>query len=496
MRFVNHNYIAFKEIQSMKILRSRFIHIILSLLFLSISFSQAQLFTNVDVQFKGAGWIKSGMIMQSTDTLTGTKSNNYNKNWLQDAGALLTGIVNLNEYTEASFGLGAVQKHQAQGSITTAKDLKINLNIFTTQSRLTYFPQGKKDFNYKLTFGLFPYKYDNDIKNLGLYLIRGAVYPGLLVSGFESKEMLNNANMLGTHFQAKYGSFTNDFILTSEMDLKPYFDFSAIYVATYKPQKWLELGAGINFYHFLAVRPEITSPSTKNGFDKNQKNQANQIPHPFDYNYTLIDTVRIKNANPNLPDSIGFNYVFPSNQGTKLMARASIDLKELFGLSEGFTKNDLRVYSEVGLLGIKNYGNAYGKTLERMPIMFGLNVPTGKIFDVFAVELEYYGSKLVPDYRKLQDLGSPVPQTPWVNRDVPDGISRYETKPYDVNADNIKYSIYFARVFAGHVKIAGQVADDHTRTGGTSGGANFVSYEEALTTLNDWYWTLKLSYFF
>jgi len=99
--------------------------------------------------------------------LTGNGVNNYNSNWLQDAGVLFTGIVNLDENFEAAFGLGAIQKHPAQGKLVQAKDVKLGMNIFSTQSRLTWFPQGKKDYHLKFDFGLFPYKYDNNIKTSG-----------------------------------------------------------------------------------------------------------------------------------------------------------------------------------------------------------------------------------------------------------------------------------------------------------------------------------------
>lgn len=466
----------------------------------------SQVFPNVDVVFKGAGWIKSGMIMHSTDTLTGGGKNNYNKNWQQDAGALLTGIVNLNENFEAAFGLGAVQKHPVQGGLETAKNLRLGLNIFNTQSRLTFFPQGKKDYKLKITLGLFPYKYDNDIKNLGFYLIRGAVYPGLLVSGFESKEILNNANMLGGHLQYILGTYTSDFILTSETDLKPYYDFSAIYVGTFKPSPMFELGGGVNFYHYLPVRPNATTPSEEEGYAKDSK-KSGGVAHPFDYTYTLP-----------VISGTDTSFVYPSHKGIKLMGRAAVDLKEVFGLSAGFNKPDLRIYSEAALIGIKNYNGMYGTTAQRMPLMVGVNLPTWKILDILAVEVEYYGSKLVPDYKKVMDNGSAVPQTPWITREatpeapVPTGdpvadsaalfeyskidLNDYKYKPYDVDADNIKWSIYFAKIFAGHVKIAGQIANDHLRTGGTAEGLAALSYEEALTTMDDWYWTLKLSYFF
>jgi hypothetical protein len=340
---------------------------------------------------------------------------------------------------------------------------------------------------------LFPYKYDNNIKNLWLYLIRGPVYPGLLFSGFESKEMLNTANMLGARMQNRFGPYTQDLVLTSETELRPYFDFSAIYVGTLKLGAALELGAGVNFYRALPVRPGTTSPSKDEGFDPSLSNQSS-VRHPFDYPYAVpVDTIPLlQRTDPN--DSI--RYVWVSHQGTKLMGRFALDPLAALGGSERLGPNDFKLYGEIGVIGLKDYEGVYENIAERIPVMLGFNLPAFKLLDVLALEVEWYGSKVVPDQRKLIEQGSPIPQSPWINRQAPptDGSPPSDLQiPYDVNGDNWKWSLYFTKVLAGHIRISGQFANDHFRTGGTAGSP---SSEEALTHLKDWYWFLKLSYFF
>lgn len=435
----------------------------------------ADTFDNLDVKFRGAGWFKSGMIMQSSDTVTGSVQNNYNGNWLQDAGALLTGVVNLSENFEGAFGVGAIQKHAAQGVLDQARFVKLGMNIFLTQSRFTWFPEGKQDFNHKVTLGWFPYKYDHNIKNLGLYLIRGPVYPGILFSGFESKEMLNTANMLGGHVQNKFGPYTQDLLLSSEVDLKPLFDFSFLYVGTLKLGSAFEIGGGANFYHYLPVRPGLTSPSEEKGFNPNVKEQGNFQEHPNDYLYAVP------------LDSAGTQFQWVTHKGIKVMGRFALDPKALFDGAGSLGPNDLKLYGEVGILGTKNYPGVYDKVAERMPMMLGFNLPAFGLLDNLSFEVEYYNSEVVPDYRKIVERSSAIPQTPYINR----GPSNPE--PYRVHADDWKWSLYFNKVMAGHVKLSGQLANDHFRTGGTAG---FPSYEEAMTALYDWYWMLKLSYFF
>jgi hypothetical protein len=47
----------------------------------------------------------------------------------------------------------------------------------------------------------------------------------------------------------------------------------------------------------------------------------------------------------------------------------------------------------------------------------------------------------------------------------------------------------------GHLRLAGQVANDHYRNYGT-GATSYPTWAEALTTPKDWYWMCKLAYFF
>ena len=93
-------------------------------------------------------------------------------------------------------------------------------------------------------------------------------------------------------------------------------------------------------------------------------------------------------VDPSLPDSTGYYTL----AGTKLMARASFDFKPLFkSFADQFLgPNDLRIYSEAAILGLKNYPVYYDDLSKRIPIMVGFNVPTFKVFDVLALEVENY----------------------------------------------------------------------------------------------------------
>jgi hypothetical protein len=162
------------------------------------------------------------------------------------------------------------------------------------------------------------------------------------------------------------------------------------------------------------------------------------------------------------------------------MARFRLDPKVLLGLEGAFGKQDLVFYGEAAVLGLKDYRKYYADIKRRIPVMIGFNIPAFGLLDKFAFEAEYYASKNMLDYGKAETSYSWVPRT-------------------DPNADNarddLKWSLYFSKVVQGHIRISGQVANDHLRMFGPP-DIGFTSYAETLTTPKDWYWMLKSTYFF
>jgi hypothetical protein len=158
-----------------------------------------------------------------------------------------------------------------------------------------------------------------------------------------------------------------------------------------------------------------------------------------------------------------------------------MDPKVMFGFGqELFGKQDLVLYSEVGVFGTKDYRKYYADILRRMPVMVGFNLPAFGFLDKFSLEVEYYASKNMADYGKAETSYSWVPRT----------------EPSVDNArDDWKWALYFSKVVQSHIRLSGQVANDHLRMFGPP-DIGFVSYAETLTTPKDWYWMLKATYFF
>lgn len=430
----------------------------------------AQFDNDFKVNFHGAGWWQWGVIGAVSDT--GTTYENYDGNVNVNTGALFNMIFDFNPNMYGALGIGAVKGHNALGAFSMQNASKVNYgnNTFINLAKFSYNPAGLGNASrLKITVGLFDYKYENNLRNLGLYLIRGAVYPQIIISGFETDEMVGSANMLGLHVQSDFGNYIQDVLLVSETKMVPSYDFSLLYIGTYNLNSALQLGGGFNFYHYLPVRSEVTSPS-EDYFSPTDNGGAGTY---LDNKYALEDTTT--------PDTV---YEWYSHKGIKAMGRFALDIKELVGTKDIMGSEELKLYGEAAIIGLKSYDLIYTSWKERTVMMLGFSFPTYKILDELKFEVEYFDSPYIPSYTKLVNYRSPVPVDSYVNRKPTD-------KPYDVDSDNWKWSLYISKVFTNHVKISGQAANDHTRFGASKG-----FNDETLSKLKDWYFTTKIAFFF
>jgi hypothetical protein len=304
--------------------------------------------------------------------------------------------------------------------------------------------------NAKLDIGIgsFPFKYNGDSRDLGEYLFRSSCYPPNLSTAFDFSE----AWLLGLRVHnTLFNRITQDLLLTTETNYPPVHDYSLSYIASGKIAPGLELGAGVNFHHLFSVNEAKTTPSQS-----------------VDNRY--IDSSRT-------PPDTGY-YTF---RGTKLMGRISFDPKALFP-SDFFGKEDLRLYSEVSVLGLKNYPGFYADRSQRMPVMVGFNVPFFKLLDVCAVEVEYYSNPYLNSYENQFPASTmgvlPMP--------TPFGGATH-------NDDNWKWAVYAKKTFLRNCILVFQVADDHMRT--REANFNVADPAEALNH-GDWYYMCKAKFTF
>ena len=306
----------------------------------------------------------------------------------------------------------------------------------------------KPDANLEFGIGSFPYKYNEDSRDLGEYLFRSSCYPPNLITAFDfSEAWLMGARIHNTLFNA----ITQDLMLITETNYPPVNDYSLAYIASGKIGYGLEIGAGVDFHHLFSVDETQTTP----------KSTVNNM---------YVDTSKT-------PPDTGY-YTF---RGIKLMGRFCFDPKALFS-ADFFGKEDLRLYSEVAMLGLKDYPGFYTNLSQRIPIMIGFNFPCFKVLDVLAVEAEYYSNPYANSYANQFPSGAssklPLP--------IPDGGPTH-------NDDNWKWAVYATKTFFQNCSLIFQVADDHMRT--REANLNVADMNEALHH-GDWYYMGKVKFTF
>lgn len=417
-----------------------------------------------DLEFHAAGWTQYSYIMNSSDKGDGQ---DYNGRSLIGNGAQLSFKRSFSDRLDGAVGLGVAMGHTVNGSTSRYGGYApAALNPYIAEANATYHVTRHDNGGLFVRAGFFSYNYNPDVKNLGLYLLRGPVYPGILMSGFETRHVTPVANMLGFQVGHRVGGFRQDFILNSETELAPFYDISPAYVASYNTGRLLRVGAGVNFYHLIPVDGKTT------------RGEAWSVPN------SVIQST----------DTISFS-------GTKLMANAALDPKALFGDGGAgvFGAEDLKIYAEIALIGLDNdsaHKALYGTLTERMPVMVGFNLPVAypsfRILDHLSLEVQWYGSRLRDDLTGYNHTSGVRPSPlPTVNPDAPAETPR-------VTRDDWKWSLHGARMFGDHIKWSVQAANDHFRPGiyAGDGDNNPPRRQGIMITPKDWYLSTKLAYFF
>ena len=314
------------------------------------------------------------------------------------------------------------------------------------------------------SLGMFTFKYNPDGRNFGDYLFRTGTYPTYIITNFDFPA----ARLLGLHLSSDpIANLHADLLLTSEAFIYPLFDFSLTGIASYKLFNAIEIGAGIDFARLLPVDNVKTTP------------QIN-----YNQSQTFFNSYIDQNGDTG----------YYSFKATKVMARASIDPKPLFGSPKLFGPEDLKLYGEICWVGVGGYnakdlpdsGNRawYNDLNQRTPRMFGFNVPTFRLFDVLSGEMEYFPSVIPNDYANVDRGLVPMPY-------LQDGLGTYNIN--DWNQGAWRWSIYAKKMLIKGFSVTGQAAFDHLRMTFWDGTTNEY---ESLTKKGHWHWDLKFGYAF
>jgi hypothetical protein len=428
-----------------------------------------QVGTSIDV-----GQIVKGAIY----TATGTRLD-ADKQVLTRTGVYLTesGVYNDRLTVQLTIG-GLFWFALPEGSTYQTKLIKFGPGVGQAQG-VYAFGDDPKNPSATLQFGLFPHKY-SESANLGEYLYRSGTYPGVLFSGGWS--YINSAAYLAQGVRVNLptfnGKLVHDFTVYMERDIEPNHDLSPGYMITARPVPFFEIGAGAVWSHAVAWRKESEANSITPERIENAYSKTTDMP---------VNSPTLSAAAPSAcGDSLAVNAsssdcAFYTYRGFKTMARASMDFGTLLGL-DMIRPGELKFYTEVALLGVADQPYYYDDKMERMPMMFGVNLPTFGGLDRLAFELEYRKTRFPNTIGSTFEDNLPIP----IN---------YSEDPYAYAAaekkTDIQWTVYGRRRMMDGVTLYAQVASDHMRHFDFTAKPSPTS---ATQNTSDWYYVVRLEF--
>ncbi len=401
--------------------------------------------------------------------------NIYKGDWFND---VLGGFVLENNMSprlktrvalEATFNRPFPEQFNQDASLTTSP------SAYVQEAKAIYSFGDVQNPPVELEVGYFIYDYNRDQHNLGEYLFRSGIYPLILNTSFE----LPAEKLLGFRLGNKpFEGFHQDLLLTSDYKYFPKSDFSLSYVADYSAGKVLTLGAGISLVNVFPVRPSLEAPHSDNNtyiqIPAQTWTDANGVQHqisaPINIFKTDLNTMQnadsISYVNPttfsrDIDPQIQHTTTYFTSQGVKLMGRFTLDPKPLMGSPAWLGPDDMKLYSEVAVLGVKDYPFLYGDIWQRIPVMVGFDFPAFHLLDVLGLEVEYCGNQWPNDWQKLLREGLPQPG------DQNFSYSNYD--PADYANDHWKWSIYLRKELSHGLFVSAQMASDHLRLADQNG---------------------------
>jgi hypothetical protein len=447
--------------------------------------------------------------------------------WVDHFGTFIVQEAVINDRLELKGGIGGIfefPKPERSGEEFGGSQYKM-FYIGPSVAKAMYHFGGVENPVFSLGGGMFPFKDNPDANDLGDYLMRSQPYPTSIITGGNG-----GLTAIGDQFSVVQGfqgtlhagNFKLDALLTTETGLPPLYDWSLALFAEYQiADGLLDLGAGVDFKRIIQVKSEKTqveelenSYFKKNGVWYSGQSAYYNNPATF---YSGLAT-KAYAVNTHADSVAGDAYMARSNgykaivdslalggpwvdssgkvpgadyytaAGIMLSARAALDLKKLFA-SDAFSPEDLRLYGEVAILGVKNYPVFYEKMTNRMPIMVGFNVPTFHLLDLLSVQWEYFNS---PNLNNTYTMGQHNWAVPYQPEDT-----HFSQKEWNdlTTKDNYSWSLVARKKVLGALSLNAQVARDHMRTIGTDWfyGSRFEP-NEILHKTSSWYWMFQLGW--
>ncbi len=388
-----------------------------------------------------------------------------NGTWMNQMIAHLS--VNASLGNRNSLGLGMEMQMYNDFPIASLYTYRYQyFNQYFTEAEYTHAFGDAGNPYLSFTAGYFPFKYDPDAMNLGEYLFRTGTYPEYINLNDDIDFPL--ARLMGFHAAFHpLPNLTVDGLCYTNLVLYAIGDWNLAGIVTWDPFKGIELGLGGSLNSFFSADTLLTTPHNP------------ETAYHITYNEATGQA-----------DTSFYTY-----KGAKMMARASIDLKQFIG-ENGLGKEDLKLFGEAAILGLKNYpenlngGINYDTLANRIPVTMGLNLPVFKLLDILSLQAEWFGSPYANDIGAMTESELPLPG-PYTYSGVgmPDSLAG---RPTSAASSHWKWSIYGSRHFAQNYTVTFQVASDHLRPVPAPYEDN-ADYNEICHNINQWYYMLKLT---
>jgi hypothetical protein len=420
----------------------------------------------------------------------------------------------------AAFGYDAIIKKRLEinitgGGLIAFSTPQISPDAPTLQSRPVFYinsayaayPFGNADaFFCKVQAGYFPYKYNPDVRNLGEYLFRTNSYPLLVYADFDNPQV----NMMGVrvNVQAFGKLLSNDLLLHSELLGMPVQDWSIADIVSLNLFDVFTIGGGLDFTHLLNVYQGT-------GY-LHQWMEYYYYPQRVDPGdiapFIVRDTV------VNGPDTV-INSDTLDWKATKLMMRFAFDPKRF--LPPGiFGENDLKLYGEADIIGLKNYFqyDEFKNRNMRTLWTFGFNFPEIKcikhlpgisslsgsrvfnfLIDLINIDLVNLEMEYCADTASAFSDEGLYPNGVGIAPNLRPPLLSVINGNYGMNIKRNpwRWSLYLKKtVLDGHVNFIAQFARDHRKINFNYWDIKYMSFMETLPSNRDWWWTFKTEFKF
>lgn len=460
--------------------------------------------------------IEQGMIISGWDE---TYNKDYAKNqWISRLSVWLNQEVIIKERLTLRMGVGGMFWNPFPGLDGAPHTLVTKFGPGVAQATGICKIGNITNPPFELQFGYFPFKYNQQARNLGEYLLRSGAYPGYLIGGGWS--IVGDAlyRIMGIRFSNYLldKSIKNHLIISMERDFSPMHDFALTYIGDATIGNVFDIGAGISFSHLIPIRQDKTTPEKLGNRYVDDKALG-----PNDGIILVLDTI----TNELVEKDTTSNVKHFTHKGVKIMAKACFDPKGFFE-NTPFGEEDFKLFGEIAILGVKDYPFYYDDITKRMPIMFGINIPPPlsvifdnlfdvRLLDVFSVQLEWYGSEFANSLENVYEEQLPLWKIhgndpvfhddttlyydPVAHKNGDKKLGYQETYREFFQKDNWKWSLNMRKKFNKNFTLYLQMANDHYRAKLYTARPQYISQTNGDPKPfqffgRDWYFVLRLNF--